>query len=141
VRERLALENDDRLFTVRDLHPLCMRTSIPLVYDAHHHRCNPDGLDIATATALASDTWRGREPWVHISTARDGNDAPNPRPHADYIDPNDFPNEWMGHDFTVDVEAKAKDAAIVQLRGALESRIDQPSRRAPRRAPRQPLAR
>ena len=119
ARKRLALENDDRLFTVRDLHPLCMRANVPLVYDVHHHRCNPDGLDVEAATGLATETWRGREPWMHIATARDGADAANPRPHADYIDPADFPREWLTRDITIDVEAKAKDAAIVALRDAL----------------------
>lgn len=135
ARARLALENDDRLFTVRDLHPLCMRTNVPLVYDVHHHRCNPDGFDVEIATGLATETWRGREPWMHIATARDGKSAANPRPHADYIDPNDFPVEWLARDLTVDVEAKAKDEAIVRLRDALpRRRIDEkPSRTQPRR--------
>ncbi len=125
TRRRLALENDDRLFTVNDLYPVCMRAHIPLVYDVHHHRCNPDGLDVETATELSTETWRGREPWMHLASARDGRDAPNPRPHADYIDPQDFPEEWEGRTLTIDVEAKAKDAAILALRHALA-----PTRRA-----------
>lgn len=139
TRERLALENDDRLFTVRDLHPLCMRTNVPLVYDVHHHRCNPDGFDVEAATALAVDTWRGREPWMHIASPRDGHDASNPRPHADYIDPNDFPTEWVGRDITIDVEAKAKDDAILRLRDALQRRSTNTTAARSRR--RQPLAR
>lgn len=131
ARARLAVENDDRLFTVNDLYPLCVRTHVPLVYDVHHHRCNPDGLDIATATHMASETWRGREPWMHLASARDGANAPNPRPHAEFIDPNDFPREWEGRTLTIDVEAKAKDAAIVALRESLVLRLGarHPSRR------------
>lgn len=116
ARPRLALENDDRMFTVRDLQPLCARTKVPLVYDVHHHRCNPDGLDVATATALAIDTWNGREPWMHISSSRE---AANPRPHADFIDPADFPSEWLDRSMTIDVEAKAKDDAVLKLRARL----------------------
>lgn len=122
ARSRLALENDDRLFTVRDLHPFCARTQVPLVYDVHHHRCNPDGLDLETATNLAVDTWRGREPWFHLASARDRMDAPNPRPHADFIDPSDFPVSWLARTMTIDVEAKAKDDAIVKLRADLAER-------------------
>jgi UV DNA damage endonuclease len=107
------------MFTVRDLHAFCLRTNVPLVYDVHHHRCNPDGYDIGTATLLAIETWEGREPWMHISSAREGRQAPNPRPHADFIDPIDFPSEWMNHTFTVDVEAKAKDDAVLELRARL----------------------
>ena len=56
---------------------------------------------------------------MHISTARDGMSAPNPRPHADYIDPADFPREWLSRALTIDVEAKAKEDAIVALRAAI----------------------
>ena len=133
ARSRLALENDDRLFTVKDLYELCLRSRVPLVYDVHHHRCNPDGLDVETATNLSTETWRGREPWMHLATARDGPTAANRRPHADYIDPADFPGEWVNRTITVDVEAKAKDAAIVALRDALAisapSCQDRPQRR------------
>ncbi len=122
ARVRLALENDDRLFTVRDLQPLCLRAGVPLVYDVHHHRCNPDGLDVATATEAVTETWRGREPWMHIASPRDGVTARNPRPHADFVSPEDFPREWFGRAITVDVEAKAKDAAIVALRAELRHR-------------------
>ena len=141
ARSRLALENDDRLFTVRDLLPLCRRTGVPLVYDIHHHRCNPDGLDVDAATDLATRTWRGREPWMHISTPRDGTDAPNPRPHADYIDPHDVPSTWLTRDMTVDVEAKAKDDAIVRLREALRDLPRAADRMLAPSSPRERLAR
>jgi UV DNA damage endonuclease len=140
ARSRLALENDDRLFTVRDLLPLCKRTGVPLVYDVHHHRCNPDGLDVDDATDLATDTWCDREPWMHVSTARDGADARNPRPHADYIDPRDVPSSWLTRDITVDVEAKAKEYAIVTLREALRSPPRVPSRADIASSPRERLA-
>lgn len=139
ARSRLALENDDRLFTVRDLLPLCSRTGTPLVYDVHHHRCNPDGLDIDTATGLASETWGAREPWVHIASARDGRTAANPRPHADYIDPRDFPTEWLHRSLTIDVEAKAKDGAIQKLQDDLRANRVRPAKTGPGRR-RRPLA-
>jgi UV DNA damage endonuclease len=56
ARARLALENDDRVFSVADLAPVCGATGVPLVYDVHHHRCHPDGLTVEQATELAVDT-------------------------------------------------------------------------------------
>jgi UV DNA damage endonuclease len=119
ARARLALENDDRQFAPSDLLPLAHRYGVPLVYDVHHHRCLPDGLDVAEATEAAADTWGDREPWAHISSPRDGWSAPNPRPHADYIDPADFPPSWLGRRLTIDVEAKAKERAVVGIMEAL----------------------
>ncbi|HEU4830499.1 MAG TPA: UV DNA damage repair endonuclease UvsE [Gemmatimonadales bacterium] len=119
ARARLALENDDRRFTPADLVPLARRSGVPLVYDVHHHRCHPDGLDVEEATAAAAETWGGREPWAHISSPRDGWSAANPRPHADYVDPADVPAEWIGRRLTIDVEAKAKERAVVAIMAAL----------------------
>jgi UV DNA damage endonuclease len=119
ARSRMALENDDRQFAPADLLPLAERLGIPLVYDAHHHRCRPDGLTVAEATDAATATWRGQEPWFHISSPRDGWGAANPRPHADLVDPADFPVEWLGRQATVDVEAKAKERAVLALQAAL----------------------
>ncbi len=114
---RLTLENDDISYTVRDLLPVCEKLSIPLVYDVHHHRCNPDGLAVEEATDLAGKTWQkaGREQYCHISSPRAGWDGGNPRPHAEYIDPYDFPECWKGSAMTVDIEAKAKELAVVRL--------------------------
>jgi len=114
VASRLTLENDDVTYTVRNLLPACAKLGLPLVYDVHHHRCNPDGLDETEATNLAAATWGGREPYVHISSPREGWKG-NPRPHADYVEPADFPACWRGRTMTVDVEAKAKELAVVRL--------------------------
>ncbi|MGN6393074.1 MAG: UV DNA damage repair endonuclease UvsE [Gemmatimonadales bacterium] len=127
ARSRLAVENDDRLFAPADLLPVCERLDLPLVYDVHHHRCNADGLSVADATSRAAATWSGREPYFHISSPRDGWRGLDTRPHADYIDSADVPREWLGMDVTVDVEAKAKERAVVALMAALRRR------RVPRR--------
>jgi UV DNA damage endonuclease len=117
VRRRLSVENDEKAYTVSDLLPLCERLGIPLVYDVHHHRCLPDGLSVTRATTLAAATWKkaGKEPWFHISSPRNGWSRGDPRPHADYIDPADFPSRWKKMRVTVDVEAKAKELAVVKL--------------------------
>jgi UV DNA damage endonuclease len=129
VRDRLALENDDRCFTPRSLLPLCQRSGVPLVYDVHHHRCLADGLSIEEATELAAGTWNGREPWCHISSPRHGWNAPNARSHADYIEPVDFPDAWLGRTMTIDVEAKAKERAVVALTNVLTRRLSAPALR------------
>lgn len=121
ARTRLALENDDRTFTVQDLLPLCREEGLPLVYDVHHHRVNGDDLSLADATELAGTTWRNREQWVHISSPKDGWQAANVRSHADYIDPDDFPSAWQTRTLTVDVEAKAKEQAVLALRESLKT--------------------
>jgi UV DNA damage endonuclease len=114
VASRLTLENDDVTYTVRDLLPTCADIGLPLVSDVHHHRGNPAGLAEAEATAMAGATWQGREQYCHISSPREGWQG-NPKPHADYVDPADVPACWLGRAMTVDVEAKAKELAVLRL--------------------------
>ncbi len=114
VRSRLTLENDDRVYSPEDLLPVCGDLEVPLVYDVHHHRCLRDGLGIEAATERALGTWQ-REPLFHISSPRNGWRGANPERHHDYVDPADFPAVWKGLQLTVEVEAKAKELAVLKL--------------------------
>jgi UV DNA damage endonuclease len=123
VRERLTLENDDKIYTPRDLLPLCRDEGLPFVYDVHHHRCLADGLEVSEVTEAALQTWN-REPVFHVSSPREGWEGKTPRFHHDFLDPGDFPVLWLtlGRDLTVEVEAKAKEAAVNRLRKDLSGR-------------------
>lgn len=119
VKGLLTVENDDRVFTPEDLLPLCRELNIPLVYDVHHHRCLPDELTVSQATEKALKTWN-RDPLFHVSSPKEGWKGPKPRSHHDFINLEDMPNEWIGIDrLTIDVEAKAKEVAVLRLRKEL----------------------
>lgn len=117
IRSRLTLENDDVSYTVSDLLPVCEKLAIPLVYDVHHHRCKPDELSVEEATELAGATWhcQGREQYCHLSSPKAGWGSGTPKPHADYINPEDLPACWRERTMTVDIEAKAKELAVIRL--------------------------
>ncbi|WP_417388822.1 UV DNA damage repair endonuclease UvsE [Gimesia sp.] len=121
ARSRLTVENDDKTYTPADLLPLYQETGIPLVYDVHHHRCLPDALSIEAATEQALTTWN-REPLFHISSPLEGWQGPRPNRHHDFIDIQDFPLCWKGLQLTVEVEAKAKEQAILNLMQLLRNR-------------------
>lgn len=118
TRSRLTVENDDKIYTPADLLPLCQQTGIPLIYDVHHHRCNQDELSIEDATNRALATWN-REPMFHLSSPIDGWQKPKPERHHDFINITDFPDFWRGLSVTVEVEAKAKEVAVLKLRKQL----------------------
>jgi len=119
AQELLTIENDDRVYTPTDLLPLCKELGIPLLYDAHHHRCLPDELSIEEATQKALSTWN-REPLFHISSPLNKKEF---RSHHDYVDPKDVPECWKRIlNLTIEVEAKAKERAVLKLQEQLKKR-------------------
>jgi UV DNA damage endonuclease len=127
VRKRLTLENDDKSYTPQDLLPVCEDMEVPMVYDVHHHRCAPDGLSVDQASDLAVKTWN-REPMFHVSSPINGWKENDIRKHHDYIDIRDFPEIWQSIgqclDLTVEVEAKAKELAVLRLKKALSRQYE-----------------
>ncbi len=124
ARSRLTVENDDKVYTPTDLLPLCRSIATPLVYDVHHHRCLSDGMTVEEASEMALETWN-REPLFHLSSPLEGWDGAKPARHHDYIDPGDLPACWQSRTMTVEVEAKAKELAVLQLKRELSERVNE----------------
>jgi UV DNA damage endonuclease len=135
IQRRLALENDDRLFSLQDALWLHRRTGIRVVLDTLHHRClNPSGHPLNNALALALATWPADEqPKIHVSSprtalrqfTRQGQrylQPPLPNQHSDFIDPFAVIDLLRGaraanlRPFDIMLEAKAKDLALLRLR-------------------------
>ena len=118
TRKRLTLENDDKpsLFTTYDLHKhVHSRVGIPIVFDYHHHNCNPGDLTTSEALSLAISTWpTDIKPVVHFSSPRQIED-PKARiqAHADYI--YDTVNTY-GFNVDIMLECKFKEKALLQYR-------------------------
>lgn len=121
ARSRLTVENDDRIYSPSDILAMCRGEGLPLVYDVHHHRCNRDALTVEEATEQSLLTW-DREPLFHISSPIEGWDGPHPERHHAFIDLNDFPACWSALNLTVEVEAKAKEVAVLDLKSRLSMR-------------------
>jgi UV DNA damage endonuclease len=51
----------------------------------------------------------------HISSPIEGWDGPKPSRHHDFINALDFPDCWRKMNITVEVEAKAKEVAVLKL--------------------------
>ncbi len=115
IRCRLGLENDEYAYGARDIHDICQRSGVPMVFDAHHHVVH-DGLSsyedpsVAEMLALARGTWQVPEhQLVHISNGRTGF---NDRQHADLIEL--MPSSYAAAPW-IEIEAKLKEEAIARL--------------------------
>jgi UV DNA damage endonuclease len=129
ARARVAVEHDERSFAAGDVLELHRRTGVRVVFDLHHHRCNPGALDAGEALAAAYETWGSVRPKAHLSSARTElrvvgrGKAAKPIPplldqHADFATPWDLQAlvELAPGPLDVVVEAKAKDLAVLWLR-------------------------
>jgi UV DNA damage endonuclease len=118
TQARLVVENDDKAsqFGVADLYSgVYMKIGCPITFDHFHHRFCTNGLPIETAARLASTTWHGHRPLQHFSSSKALHEdaAVINRSHADYI--YDYIHDY-GLDADVEVEAKAKDLAVLKYR-------------------------
>ncbi|MBC7170008.1 UV DNA damage repair endonuclease UvsE [Candidatus Bipolaricaulota bacterium] len=116
VRERLVVENDERLYTFSDVLGLHAMTGLPVVFDAFHHALHGDGRSLGEALAAQAETW-GREdglPLVDYSSP-----LPSGRPgrHAQTLDEGDFARFLAGsrpHDFDLMLEVKDKERSALR---------------------------
>lgn len=139
ARRRVVVEHDETSFDMGDVLELHRRVGVPVVFDFHHHRCNPwpEAADPGDALALAVSTWhRGVRPKAHFSSPRTelrvvgrGRAARLVPPlldqHADFPSPWDVAAAIRTAREPVDLmlEAKAKDLAVHWTRTQL-ARID-----------------
>lgn len=126
VKKRLVIEHCEYCYSVHD----CLEISekvrekggdLPVVFDTHHFTCysqiHPD-VDIGRASEAVRKvvkTWGSRRPVFHISNQEENAKIGK---HSEYID--HFPKYLFdlaqsGFEFDLEVEAKAKEAAIFKL--------------------------
>ena len=117
----LALENDERIWTVEEIVGAAGTLGIPAIVDNLHHSLNPGGLSLGEALDLALPMWeaRGVRPKVHLSSQ-----DPTKRPgaHAHAIETEDwaaFLDALGGRETDVMVEAKGKELALPALRASV----------------------
>lgn len=86
VKRRVVLENDDRLFTARDVLSLCETAKAPMVFDTLHHELNhePDAPPWPVLLDAAAATWSTEDGMQKIHYAQQ---APDRRAgsHSDTI--------------------------------------------------------
>jgi UV DNA damage endonuclease len=113
LKERLAIENDERTFNASDISTLCLQCDVPFVFDIYHHSLNLSHFD----KEIFMRTWHNKIPKVHISSKGEGRFGK----HADFIEAKDFHALWdiFGDDISnvdIMVEAKQKENAIEKLK-------------------------
>lgn len=117
IKRSIVIENDDKVYNVKDILSLCKKLNVRMVLDYHHHLCNFCG-DIEEYLEDILSTWVGT-PKMHYSTPK-SKLKKEYRSHHDYINPYEFIefiNILKKYDRDIDImlEAKMKDDALFRL--------------------------
>lgn len=119
IKKCIAVENDDKVYNMKDVLELCHKINVPMVLDYHHFICNNEKEDINDYLKEIIDTWDGKLPKMHFSSPK-SKLKKEFRSHSDYINKEcfiKFINILKKQDKDIDImlEAKAKDDAVSRL--------------------------
>lgn len=117
IKESIVIENDDKVYNVKDILDLARKLNIRMVLDYHHHLCNKCD-DIEEYMEDILNTWVDT-PKMHYSSPK-SKLKKEYRSHHDYINPYEFIefiNILKKYDRDIDImlEAKMKDDALFRL--------------------------
>jgi len=116
IKKRIAIENDDHLFNLKDCLEIHQQTGIPIIFDIFHHECfNYSKESIIQAIKKASLTWKVKDglPMLDYSTQSKGERKGK---HAATLDSLLFCNfimETQRFDFDVMLEIKDKEKSAL----------------------------
>ena len=119
LKKCIAIENDDKIFNIKDCLYISKKLDIPIVFDYHHYMCNNDGELIEDYIIDIFKTWKNKTPKIHFSSPK-SNLKREFRSHHDYINADTFINfinkiKFINISFDIMIEAKAKDNALFLL--------------------------
>ena len=117
VRARVVVENDDRLFPLRDCLRLHALTGVPILFDNFHHECLNHGEPMRAALRLAAATWhplRDGVPMMDYSSQAEG--ARKGKHTDDLVDEQfrGFLAELHGLDMDLMLEIKNKEVSALR---------------------------
>jgi len=116
VARRLVIENDDRLYSLRDCLGVHKKTGLPVVLDVFHHSWNHHGESMREAILLAEKTWHKPDGplLIDYSSQEKGR---RPGSHAGTIDIRHFTSllgQAMDRNCDVMLEIKDKDRSALR---------------------------
>ena len=126
VQNRLVIENCEKCYSLEDVLEISEEITkrggnLPVVFDSHHYECysllhpNETQKSLDELLPRVINSWKDRRPVMHISQQGDGKCGH----HSDFIThlPDYFLNIPRKYNvsFDLEIEAKAKEAAIFRL--------------------------
>lgn len=116
IKKMIVVENDDKIYNIKDTLYIAKQLGIPMCLDYHHYKCNNEKEDVMDYLTDIFDTFNG-VPKLHFSSPKSKKEY---RAHHEYIDYLDFIDfieriKFVGRDVDIMLESKMKDEALFRL--------------------------
>lgn len=124
LRERLVIENDDRLYSLKDCLRIYDAVGVPVLFDSLHHQCLNNSEDLGQAAISAAKTWQEKDgrPMFDYSQQAKGS---RPGKHAESIDIREFGkfiDKVKGLMVDIMLEIKDKESSALEALRFLKAR-------------------
>jgi len=123
LRRKLVIENDDRLFSLKDCLVVHEETGVPVLFDTFHHQCLNNGESLRLGLERSGKTWKKRDgiPMVDYSSQQPGH---RKGAHAKTINVplfKEFLEQTKELDFDLMLEIKDKEKSAIKALKVLRS--------------------
>lgn len=114
IKKRLAIENDERMYSVKDCIQISEETNIPVIFDSFHHQCLNNGESRKKGLMISSKTWKKKD-GIPITDYSSQNPEGKKGKHTEHIDIKDFrkylkDTEEIDFDIMLEIKDKEKSA-------------------------------
>ena len=118
IKKRLVIENDDRLYTLKDCVRISKKTKVPVLFDVFHHECLSSGENWREAFKKASATWKKLDGPLMVDYSEQEK-GKRKGAHAETIDAKKFKQfldlaERTGEEMDIMLEIKDKEKSAVK---------------------------
>jgi UV DNA damage endonuclease len=119
IRDRLVIENDERLYTLNDCLAIHERTGIPVIADTFHHSLYNTGEQFTALLDTVRKTWKTHDgiPMIDYSSQEPGKRAGAHAMHIVAEDFRQFLKETLPADFDLMLEIKDKEKSALAALG------------------------
>jgi len=125
IRQRLVIENDERLYAASDCLAIHQKTGVPVLFDRFHHAIKNQNEVMTALLPVLKKTWRSKDgiPMIDYSSQQPGKRV---GAHTEHIDTADFARflaETSSVDCDIMLEIKDKEKSVL---AALDVARDDP---------------
>ena len=115
IRERLVIENDERLYSLSDCLAIHERTGIPVIADTFHHSLLNNGEQFFSLFNQVGKTWKNNDgiPMIDYSSQEPGKRVGAHAMHIVAEDFRQFLKETLPADFDIMLEIKDKEKSAL----------------------------